>query len=68
MSRLRPWFPIAALERAAPELEAATIAYYESLTPEERREETAMAAALSRAGRRLRPDVGARGSLRRRPR
>ncbi len=44
-------------ERAAYELEAATVAYYESLTPEERREEQAMASASSRSARGLSVDT-----------
>jgi metal-responsive CopG/Arc/MetJ family transcriptional regulator len=62
---LEAWLRLGAREGAARELEAATIAYYEGLTPEERREEAAMAAALSRAGRRLHPDA-AEGDRRRR--
>ena len=53
---LEAWLRTAAREGAARELEAATIAYYESLTPEERREEAGMTAALSAAARRLRVD------------
>lgn len=47
------WLRRAAREGAHRELEEATIAYYESLTPEELRQDSEMAAALSRAGRRL---------------
>ena len=46
---LEGWLRASARERAARELEAATIAYYESLTAEDRREEEAMASASSRA-------------------
>lgn len=44
---LEAWLRAAAREGAARDLEAATIAYYESLTPEDRREEEAMAPAFS---------------------
>jgi len=53
---LEDWLRANARERAARELEAATIAYYESLTPEDRREEEAMATASSLAARRLHID------------
>jgi metal-responsive CopG/Arc/MetJ family transcriptional regulator len=53
---LEGWLRASASVRAAGEIEAATIAYYESLTPDERREEEAMASASSRAARRLRID------------
>jgi predicted nucleic acid-binding protein len=43
-------------EQASRELEAATIAYHESLTPEDRHEDDAMGSASSRAARRLRID------------
>lgn len=49
---LERWLSAAAGERAARELEAATIAYYQSLTPEERGEDEAIAAASSHAARR----------------
>jgi metal-responsive CopG/Arc/MetJ family transcriptional regulator len=54
-----------ASERAARELEAATIDYYERLTPDDRREEEAMASASSRAARRLRIDDLRRSGSRR---
>ena len=50
---LEGWLRANARERAARELEAATIAYYESLTPEDRHEEEAIASAFSRAARHL---------------
>lgn len=53
---LEAWLRTAERERAARELEAATIAYYDSLTREERREEASMASALSAAAQRLRVD------------
>ena len=53
---LELWLSASARERAARELEAATIAYYESLTPEDRREEDAIGTASSEAARRLRID------------
>ncbi len=66
---LETWLRAAAQEGAARELEAATIAYYEGLTPEDRREEESMASALSAAARRLRVDEPAgTGSRRRRRR
>ena len=66
---LEGWLSASARERVGRELEAATIAYYESLTPEDRREEDAIGSASSRAARRLRIDDPARpGSHRRRTR
>lgn len=66
---LEAWLWTAAREGAARELEAATIAYYTSLTPEERREEAALSSALSAAARRLRlDDTVVAGSRRRRGR
>jgi metal-responsive CopG/Arc/MetJ family transcriptional regulator len=66
---LEGWLRATARERAARDLEAATIAYYESLTPEDRREDEAIASASSRAARRLRiDDSPASGSRRRRRR
>jgi len=50
---LEGWLRASARETAARELEAATIAYYESLTPDERYEDEAMASASSRAARHL---------------
>jgi metal-responsive CopG/Arc/MetJ family transcriptional regulator len=66
---LEGWLRASARDRAARELEAATIAYYESLTPEDRQEEEAIAAASSAAARRLRVDdlAGSRSPRRRRP-
>jgi metal-responsive CopG/Arc/MetJ family transcriptional regulator len=64
---LEDWLRATARGNAARELEAATIAYYESLSSEERREEEAIASASSVAARRLRvDDVPASGSRRRR--
>ena len=63
---LEGWLGASARERAARELEAATIAYYESLTPEDRREEDAIGSASSTAARRLRIDDLARSGSRRR--
>lgn len=57
---LEGWLRASARERADRDLEAATIAYYESLTPEDRREEDAIGSASSRAARRLRIDDVAR--------
>ena len=68
-SVLEGWLRASARERAARELEAATVAYYESLTPEDWREEEAMASASSRAARRLSiDDSPGSGSRRRRRR
>jgi metal-responsive CopG/Arc/MetJ family transcriptional regulator len=63
---LEGWLRASARESAARELEAATIAYYESLTPEERSEEQALGSASSRAARRLHVDDVAPPSRRRR--
>jgi predicted transcriptional regulator len=64
---LEGWLRASARESVARELEAAPIAYHESLTPEGRREEAALASASSRAARRLRiDDAVASGSRRRR--
>ena len=57
---LEGWLRASARERAARDLEAATIAYYESLTPEDRREEDAIGSASSTAARQLRIDDPAR--------
>jgi len=65
---LEGWLRATARERAARDLEAATITYYESLTPEDRREEEAMASASSRAARRLRIDDSPESGSRRRRR
>ncbi len=65
---LEGWLLASASERAARELETATIAYYESLTSEDRREEEAMASASSQAARRLRIDDSRRPGSRRRRR
>ena len=63
---LERWLSASARETAARELEAATIAYYESLTLEDRREEDAIGMASSAAARRLRIDdvVGSRSRRR----
>lgn len=65
---LERWLSASARERAARELEAATIAYYESLTAEDRREEDAIGTASSAAARRLRIDNVVWSGSRRRPR
>jgi metal-responsive CopG/Arc/MetJ family transcriptional regulator len=65
---LERWLSASAREGAARELEAATIAYYESLTPEDRREEGAIGTASSAAARRLRIDDVVGAGSRRRPR
>jgi metal-responsive CopG/Arc/MetJ family transcriptional regulator len=66
---LEGWLRAIARERAARELEAATIAYYESLTPEDRQEDATMAAAAGAAARRLAiDDIPESGSRRRRRR
>jgi metal-responsive CopG/Arc/MetJ family transcriptional regulator len=62
---LESWLRSGARQGAQHELELATIAYYEDLTPEERREDAAMAAGLSKSARRLDVD-GARLHARRR--
>jgi metal-responsive CopG/Arc/MetJ family transcriptional regulator len=53
---LERWLRVTARENAARELEAATIAYYQTMTSEDRAEDEAIAAASSRAARRLRVD------------
>jgi metal-responsive CopG/Arc/MetJ family transcriptional regulator len=53
---LEGWLRATARASAARELEEATIAYYQAVTSEERREGEAIAAASSRAARRLRVD------------
>jgi hypothetical protein len=58
--------PRVQVARTAQALEAATIAYYESLAPEEQREEARMATAFSAAARRRRVDDAAVGRSRRR--
>jgi metal-responsive CopG/Arc/MetJ family transcriptional regulator len=63
---LEGWLRATSQDRAARELEAATIAYYEGLTADDRREEEAMARASSRAARRLRVDDASRSGPRRR--
>jgi len=63
---LEGWLRATARERTAQELEQATVAYYEGLTPEDRREGEAMSAASSRAARRLRVDDPPRSITRRR--
>ena len=66
---LEDWLRTTVRENAVRDLEEATIAYYESLTAEDRRESAAMAAASSRAARRLRVDeVAAKARRRRRKR
>lgn len=65
---LEDWLRATARERAARELESATIAYYENLTPEDRREEKAIASASSAAARHLRIDDSPRSGSRRRQR
>jgi metal-responsive CopG/Arc/MetJ family transcriptional regulator len=66
---LEDWLRTTARQNAARDLEEATIAYYESLTAEDRRESAAMAAASSRAARRLPVDeVAAKARRRRRKR
>lgn len=62
---LEGWLRATSRDRAARELEAATIAYYESLTADDRREEEAMGRAASRAARRLRVDDPAGSASRR---
>jgi metal-responsive CopG/Arc/MetJ family transcriptional regulator len=65
---LEGWLRASARETAARELEAATIAYYESLTPEDRYEDEAMASASSRAARHLSIDDSSGSGSRRRGR
>ncbi|HET7294046.1 MAG TPA: ribbon-helix-helix protein, CopG family [Vicinamibacteria bacterium] len=63
---LEGWLRTTAREREAQELEAATIAYYEGLTAEERSEDEAVARASTLAARRLRVDDGPESGRRRR--
>ena len=63
---LEDWLRTTARENAARDLEEATIAYYVSLTAEDRGENAAMAAASSKAARRLAVDEAAAGKRRRR--
>src|SRR4029453_14680209 len=56
---LEGWLRASARERTARELEAATIAYYESLPSDDRHEEEAIASASSRAARHLSIDDSA---------
>jgi metal-responsive CopG/Arc/MetJ family transcriptional regulator len=65
-SVLEGWLRASARERASRELEAATIAYYESLTPEDRHEDEAMASASARAARHVRIDDAPGAASRRR--
>jgi metal-responsive CopG/Arc/MetJ family transcriptional regulator len=53
---LEAWLRASARENVAGELQAATIAYYESLMPGDRREDEAIARASSRAAARLNID------------
>ncbi len=53
---LEGWLRATARENAARELEQATIAYYQTMTSEDRGEDEAIAAASSRGARRLRID------------
>lgn len=53
---LEEWLRRASRQGVERDLEEATAAYYESLTPEESREDEALAHALSSAARRLRID------------
>jgi metal-responsive CopG/Arc/MetJ family transcriptional regulator len=66
---LEGWLRASARESAARELEAATIAYYESLTSEDRREDAGIGSASSTAARRLKVDdlarPGSRGTRKR---
>ena len=63
---LEGWLLATARERAAQDLEAATIAYYEGLTSDDRQEEDAIAMASSAAAKRLRIDPGPGSGRRRR--
>lgn len=65
---LEGWLLASAREKAARELEAATVSYYESLTPDERREEQAIGSASSRAARGLSVDDAPASASRRRRR
>jgi metal-responsive CopG/Arc/MetJ family transcriptional regulator len=53
---LEAWLQATARENAARDLEQATVAYYATMTSEDRGEDEAIAAASSRASRRLRVD------------
>jgi metal-responsive CopG/Arc/MetJ family transcriptional regulator len=63
---LEDWLRTTARENAARDLKEATIAYYESLTPDDRREDARMATASSKAARRLAVDEVATARRRRR--
>jgi metal-responsive CopG/Arc/MetJ family transcriptional regulator len=65
---LERWLRASVREGAARELAAATIAYYESATAEDRQEDEAMASGSSRAARRLRIDDSPGSGPRRRRR
>jgi len=65
---LESWLRATSLDKAAQEVEAATIAYYGSLTDDDRHEEEALATASSRAARRLHIDDTRRSASRRRTR
>jgi metal-responsive CopG/Arc/MetJ family transcriptional regulator len=65
---LEGWLRAIARERAARELEAATVAYYESLTPEDRREDAMIASAAAAAAHRLAIDEIPESGTRRRRR
>jgi len=63
---LERWLRSASRESAARELEAATVAYYESLDADDRREDAEIGAASSHAARRLHIDEAPRPRARRR--
>ena len=63
---LESWLQQGAREVVAREVEEATIAYYEALTPRELATEARLSGALARAGRRLDVDGSARRPGRRR--
>ena len=63
---LEDWLRTTARENAARDVEDATVAYYEGLTPDDRREDGAMATASSRAARRLPVDGAATARPRKR--
>ena len=65
---LEDWLRTTARENAARDVEQATVAYYESLTPQDRRENAAIATASSKAARRLAVDEVAAPRRRRRRR
>jgi metal-responsive CopG/Arc/MetJ family transcriptional regulator len=65
---LEEWLRTTAREKVARELEEGTVAYYAGLTPEDRREDGAMAMASSKAARNLAVDEVAVGRRRRRKR